>query len=143
MTFYIQQVCWIMNARKKIMLGKHKLLAFGYSDVLRGPQKWKISLIFSTCLSKWSKWLGIFFSNFVAFSEYLNFISLEMKMSYMKIPLMSVCKFYNAMCRGYLFALIPHISNEPMSGTLSTQPLDDPRKACHSNMSPEKQGKLC
>ena len=56
---------------------------------------------------------------------------------------MSVCKFYNAMCRGYLFALIPHISNEPMSGTLSTQPLDDPRKACHSNMSPGKQGKLC
>ena len=58
------------------------------------------------------------------------------------IPLMSVCKFYNAMCRGYLFALIPHISNEPMSGTLSTQPLDDPRKACHSNMSPGKQEKL-
>ena len=60
----------------------------------------------------------------------------------MKVPLESVCKFYNAMCRGYLYALIPHISNEPMSGTLSTQPLDDPRKACHSNMSPEKTRKI-
>ena len=50
MTFYIQQVCWIMNARKKIMLGKHKLLAFGYSDILRGPQNLKNSPIFMTCL---------------------------------------------------------------------------------------------
>ena len=129
---------------KKIMLGNHKLLAFGYSDILRGPQNLKNPPIFWQVMVKYQNDKGDFFPPILWLSQnrYLNFMSLEMKKSNMKIPLTSVCKFYNAMCRGYLFVLIPHISNEPMSGTLSTQPLDDPRKACHSNMSPGKQGKL-